>query len=103
MPGIPTPGDFAIAWASIELGLKTAVPKTVTGERFGRWASARKVTQARRGGGGLLHCSPRHCRPRRPFARPGRGRSRYWVWALIALWLRMISTPAKSGILLPTG
>ena len=84
-------------------GLKTVAPKTVTGERFGPWASARAETQARRGAGGLPPCSPRHCRPRRAFARPGPGRSRYWVWTLIAPWLRRISMPGKSGILLPTG
>ena len=36
MRGIPTPGDFATSWASIEPGLKTAARKTVTGGRL--WA-----------------------------------------------------------------
>ncbi len=75
------PGEqrLSTSWASIEPGLKTQVPKTVTGELFGPWASARAETQARRGASGPLLCSPRHCRARRPFARLERGRSRYWV------------------------
>ncbi len=94
---------IAISWASIEPGLKTAAPKTATGEHCGRWASARAGMQARRGADGPPPCLPKRCRPQRPLVPPVHRPSRYWVWTVIAPSFRMMCAHAKSGMFLPTG
>ena len=87
----PDTNGFAISWASIEAGLKTAAPKTAMGEHCGRWASAHARMQARRDVDGLPPCLPRHCQLSKPLVRPAHWPSPCWVWTAIAPLLPMIA------------
>ena len=94
----PDTGDFATSWASIGPGSKTTAPRIATDGRCGRWVNARAAMPVRHGVDGRPPCSPRHCRPRKPFIRPARRPSRCWVWTLIARRFPTIAAPGKSGI-----